>query len=192
MERHDIGRPHDVGYPIRGIIADDQIYLHNFEIDRWPAGNPETGYLNVDGGATKSYILEARRKAGTDPYWQMCFGKRPADELYDLKQDPDCVVNLALSEEAKVGVSKLQDRMFAELRLQEDPRMFGQGKQFDDYLHSTNAHVGFYERYMNGEELNTGWVLPSDFEESPQRTAAVNARMEAAQRETEDRNRPAK
>ncbi len=42
MERHDVGRPHDVGYPIRGIIANDQVYLHNFEIDRWPAGNPET------------------------------------------------------------------------------------------------------------------------------------------------------
>ncbi len=114
----------------------------------------------------------------------MCFGKRPTDELYDLKRDPDCVVNLALSDEAKTQVAMLQDRMFAELRQQEDPRMFGQGKQFDEYLHSTPAHVGFYERYMNGEELNTGWVLPGDFEESPQRTAAVKARIEAEQQKS--------
>jgi arylsulfatase A-like enzyme len=53
-ERHDIGRPHDWGYPIRGIIMDDMLYLQNFETSRWPAGNPETGYLNCDGSPTKT------------------------------------------------------------------------------------------------------------------------------------------
>lgn len=36
-ERHDIGRPHDVGYPIRGIVKGDYMYMKNFEISRWPA-----------------------------------------------------------------------------------------------------------------------------------------------------------
>src|SRR5699024_4085168 len=56
-ERHDVGRPHDWGYPIRGIVTKDYLYLHNFKTNRWPAGNPETGYLNVDGSPTKTNIL---------------------------------------------------------------------------------------------------------------------------------------
>ena len=41
-ERHDIGRPHDVGYPIRGIHQGDWLLIKNFEPSRWPAGNPRT------------------------------------------------------------------------------------------------------------------------------------------------------
>ncbi len=64
-ERHDIGRPHDWGYPIRGIVKGNLLYLHNFRTDRWPAGNPETGYLNCDGSPTKTEILNLRRRAKT-------------------------------------------------------------------------------------------------------------------------------
>ncbi|MHC4994952.1 MAG: sulfatase family protein, partial [Planctomycetota bacterium] len=56
-ERHSVGRPNDVGYPIRGIVKDGVMYLENFEPDRWPIGNPETGYLNSDGSPTKTEIL---------------------------------------------------------------------------------------------------------------------------------------
>ncbi len=37
-ERHDVGRPGDVGYPIRGIFKGEYLYLRNFEPGRWPAG----------------------------------------------------------------------------------------------------------------------------------------------------------
>src|SRR6058998_548169 len=33
-ERHDVGRPHDWGYPIRGIIKEETLYLRNYEPDR--------------------------------------------------------------------------------------------------------------------------------------------------------------
>jgi N-sulfoglucosamine sulfohydrolase len=49
QERHDVGRPKDQGYPVRSIIKDGWLYSRNFTPDRWPAGNPETGYLNTDG-----------------------------------------------------------------------------------------------------------------------------------------------
>jgi len=75
-ERTDIGRPHDWGYPIRGIIKGDWMYVENFEPTRWPGGNPETGYLDCDGGATKTFILDAHRQNTADPYWALCFGMR--------------------------------------------------------------------------------------------------------------------
>jgi arylsulfatase A-like enzyme len=166
-ERNDIGRPHDQGYPIRGIVKGDTLYLQNFEPTRWPAGNPETGYLDVDGGPTKTFILAAHRQNAADAFWALCFGKRPADELYDLKKDPDCVHNLTSDPGTATQMAALRDQMYAELQKQEDPRMAGMGAQFDEYLHANKAHVGFYERYMAGEKLNTGWVNPSDYESKP-------------------------
>ena len=167
MERHDIGRPGDVGYPIRGIVKNGALYLENFEQARWPACNPETGYLNVDASPTKSLILDARRATGTDPFWALCFGRRPGVELYDLKTDPDCVKNLAAQSATEKQRAALKAAMYAELKAQGDPRMFGQGAVFDGYLHANPGHVNFYERFMKGEKIQAGWVLSTDFEKAP-------------------------
>ena len=123
-ERHDVGRPNDVGYPIRGISKNDVLYIRNYEVERWPAGNPETGYLNCDGGATKTEILQARRAGRERRHWELAFGKRPAEELYDLKQDPDCLHNLADDPNRRSLKELLRRQMERELRAQGDPRMF--------------------------------------------------------------------
>ena len=75
-ERHDVGRPHDWGYPIRGIVKGDYLYIRNFEPSRWPACNPETGYLNTDGSPTKTQCILARKIPGKHPYWKLNFGLR--------------------------------------------------------------------------------------------------------------------
>lgn len=167
MERHDIGRPNDVGYPIRGIVTRDYVYLKNFEPDRWPACNPETGYLNCDAGETKSFILDMRRTMGSNSFWRLCFGKRPAEELYRRESDQDCVVNLASQQDMLDIQQKLRDRMEQMLREQQDPRILGNGKVFDEYVHANPGHVHFYERYMQGEKLKTGWVRDTDYESMP-------------------------
>lgn len=164
-ERQDIGRPGDAGYPIRGIVTEEFLYLHNFEHARWPTGNPETGYLDCDAGATKTAILEAHRKNSADKYWELCFGKRPREELYDMGKDPDCVEDLAATAGTESRRKELRDRLFAELKRQGDPRMSGQGAIFDEYLHANPGHVRFYERYMRGEKLKAGWVDSTDFEQ---------------------------
>ena len=69
-ERHDVGRPNDWGYPIRGIVKGDYLHIQNFKPSRWPAGNPETGYLNCDGGPTKTEVLKARQSADTFDMWK--------------------------------------------------------------------------------------------------------------------------
>lgn len=163
-ERTDIGRPHDEGYPIRGIIKGDDVYVENFEPARWPAGNPETGYLDCDGGATKTFILEAHRRDPTNAFWEVCFGKRPAEERYDLRRDPDCMNNLALLPQNASLQSLLREQIENELREQGDPRLLGNGKIFDEYTHSNPANLGFYERFMKGEKMKTPWVDDGDFE----------------------------
>ena len=166
-ERTDIGRPDDVGYPIRGIVRNDMLYLRNYEVDRWPSGNPETGYLDCDAGATKTLLLEARRAQGTSRYWDLAFGKRGAEELYDLRRDPDCVNNLAASRPHASLKARLRTLMERELQQQRDPRMAGNGAIFDRYLYADPANRDFYNRYMRGEKLKAGWVRESDFEKDP-------------------------
>jgi arylsulfatase A-like enzyme len=166
-ERHDIGRPFDQGYPIRGIVTYDFLYLENFEPDRWPAGNPETGYLNTDGGATKTFILDNRIDPKLGKYWELCFGKRNREELYQISKDYDCMSNLALHPEFQAVKEKLKDQLYNQLKEENDPRMFGKGHIFDEYQYANENNRGFYERYMAGEEVSHGWVNDSDFEPEP-------------------------
>jgi N-sulfoglucosamine sulfohydrolase len=166
-ERHDVGRPGDAGYPIRGISKNDVLYIRNYETARWPAGNPETGYLNCDGGATKTEILNARREGRGAVHWELAFGKRPAEELYDLKQDPDCLHNLADDSKYQSLKKQLKEQMERELRAQGDPRMFNRGFVFDQYQYANPEQRNFYERFIRGEKVKAGWVNESDFEKQP-------------------------
>lgn len=165
-ERTDVGRPHDWGYPTRGIVKGGWVYLRNFEPSRWPAGNPETGYLDCDGGATKTSILAAHRNNPADSCWALCFGPRPGEELYNLRQDPDCLLNLASDPGSASVCAALKDVLFAELKRQGDPRMFGHGDVFDQYPYAGPAQRNFYERFMRGEKLKAGWASESDFEKT--------------------------
>jgi len=162
-ERHDIGRPNNWGYPIRGIVKKDQLYLHNFKTERWPAGHPTTGYLNCDGSPTKTTILNLRQEGGYR-FWNLNFGKRPQEELYNLKEDVDCLKNLVESDSHLKLKLDLKNQLFAELRKQGDPRMFGKGDVFENYPYSGASTDNFYERYTSGEKVRAGWVNPSDFE----------------------------
>lgn len=163
-ERNDVGRPHDQGYPVRGIVTDDYLYLRNFEPSRWPACNPETGYLDCDGGPTKTEVLNARFDTARRRYWELCFDKRPAVELYALKSDPDCVTNLASKVELKAISERLEKKLFDELKAQQDPRILGQGHIFDEYPYANERNRGFYERTQRGEKVPADWVNPSDFQ----------------------------
>jgi len=162
-ERHDVGRPDDQGYPVRGIIKDGYLYLRNFKPDRWPKGNPETGYLNCDGSPTKTYILDTRRKKGIMQYWQLNFGKRVAEELYNIKKDPFCMKNLAEDVTQAERKSKMFEEMKEKLTEQGDPRILGNGDIFDNYAYS-GAVQNYYNRYMGGEKVKAGWVNETDYD----------------------------
>ena len=166
-ERHDVGRPNNWGYPTRGIIKDNMLFLQNFEQDRWPVGNPETGYLNTDASPTKTLILEMRRKGQNKKFWDLCFGKRPAFELYHIGKDADCVNNLAQNPEYAAKMEELKKTMYAKLKEHGDPRMEGKGDIFDKYLIHNPAMRDFYEKFKAGKAPKTGWVKPSDYEKDP-------------------------
>jgi arylsulfatase A-like enzyme len=165
-ERHDIGRPDDTGYPIRGIIKDGFLYLKNYEPERWPVGNPETGYLNCDGSPTKTLILNLRRSGISSEYWMLNFGKRDDDELYNIGSDAECLINLAKDPGYNVVKRRLNDQLYDELLKQDDPRITGNGDIFDKYPYADSRTKDFHNSYMKGEihRKTAGWVDSTDFE----------------------------
>lgn len=131
-ENHDLGRENDLGYPVRCIRTDEFLYVRNLAPDRWPAGNPETGFTGCDSSPTKDLILDHHRR-GRDKHFDLCFGKRPFEELYHAEDDPACVNNLA-DDPAMTGVKRdLWETLRAMLVEQRDPRMEGCGDVFDSY-----------------------------------------------------------
>ncbi len=131
-ERHANVRKGDIGYPVRGILTDKYLYLRNLEPNRWPAGDPEFywavgPYGDVDDSLTKRLLLETKPQ----PYFDLCFAKRPAEELYDLSLDPDQVKNLA----ADAGYRKVKDQLAARvqrnMRESDDPRAAGATELWD-------------------------------------------------------------
>lgn len=141
-ERHDIGRTDgtqlSVGYPARAIRNDDFLYVRNFKPDRWPVGDPKYGLLNCDGSPTKSFLTGLSMGDPDYRFYEMSFGKRPQEELYDMRHDPDCVRNLAKDPNFKQVKAELWQQLQRELTAQGDPRMLGNGDIFDYY---PNARV---------------------------------------------------
>ncbi len=162
-ERTDLGRPDDQGYPIRGIVTGEFLYLRNYHPERWPAGNPETGYMDCDGSPTKSFILNDRRSKGKSRYWDLNFGKFPGEELYLVTQDQECIKNLAENPEYAAVKRDLIQKMTVKLKNDGDPRMSGKGDIFDTYPYSENTR-NFYNRVMSGEKLKAGWINQTDIE----------------------------
>ena len=164
-ERHDVGRPNDYGYPIRGIVKDKWMYLRNYRPDLWPAGNPETGYTTVDGSPTKTEILKSRHDPKTKFYWDLSFGKRPAEQLFYLPDDKYCMKNLASEEKFNSIKEKLNFKMEEELKKQADPRMFGDGDIFHSYYYTWDPYRNLYSRMVyEGEKIVPRWINASDIE----------------------------
>jgi N-sulfoglucosamine sulfohydrolase len=145
-ERHDIGRPNDWGYPVRAIRTTEYLYVRNFFPDRWPAGNPETDYGNVDPSPSKEVV-----KAIGGYYYDLSLGKRQPEEFYRLKEDPAGVNNLAGDPAFAAKMRELSDRMFAQLRAEQDPRALGNGTIFDTYKY-TGPRTKGYDTWLKAQE----------------------------------------
>jgi len=138
-ERHTLAQlDHRGGTPMRAIRTDLFLYIHNFKPERWPSGHPDgsvygPAYSEVNEGPTKSYIIEHKDEPDMEVYWQLSFGLRPADELYDLRMDPYQMNNVAERTEYMDTLKRLKEKLFNELERYEDPRIIGGADAFDQY-----------------------------------------------------------
>lgn len=133
-------RPNYGGYPMRAIRTDAFLYIRNFAPDRWPSGSPDPAQAysgrplgDCDGGPTKSFLVEHRDDRRYRRFYQLAFAKRPGEELYDLKQDPDQLINVADRQEYRAVKERLANQLMAELRESADPRVIGGAEAFEKY-----------------------------------------------------------
>ena len=149
-ERHvENARADYLPYPQRAIRTHDFLYIINFKPDRYPIGDPyrldspnppsieelteETRVTlpDEDAGPTKAWLVTHRN----DPKWKwhyaLAYGKRPREELYDLKRDPHQIKNVAGEPEYAKRRVALEKRLLAELRRTGDPRLIDDGRFYE-------------------------------------------------------------
>ena len=138
-ERHANVRAGDAGYPMRAIRTREFLYLRNFRPDRWPAGDPKAhkdparAFGDCDDGPSKNYILDHPDEPGMEKYFQLCFGKRPAEELYDLRKDPYQIHNVAGQAEYAAAQKQLRARLDEWMKNTADPRAVKDDDHWDSY-----------------------------------------------------------
>ncbi len=138
-------RPSWAGYPSRSYRDHDFLYIHNYAPDRWPCGSPEwekttfagTWYGDTDNSPTKTNIIRHQnRSAEFQRSYQLCFAKRPAEELYDLKNDPHQLSNIA-TKQPKI-TARYRANLIHYLERSGDPRHMASPFDFDSV-----PYVGF-------------------------------------------------
>lgn len=149
-ERHvENARADFTPYPQRAIRTDEFLYIINFRPDRWPLGDPyglmdstPPSYQQVrentratlpdeDAGPTKAWLVEHRNDPQWQPFFQHAYGRRPREELFDLRVDPHQMKNLAADPEYHSVRQGLEQRLLDELTRTGDPRMIDEGSFFE-------------------------------------------------------------
>ncbi len=154
-ERHDVGRASEDGinlaYPVRGIRNEDFLYVMNYEPTRWPAGNPEYGYRNCDGSPTKDYLISLEPQDADYKFYEMAFDKRPRQELYNMRKDPNCLKNLAYDKKYAKVVAEMHAQMEKELKESGDLRMEGKGDVYQTY-EFVGKPLDYTKTYTSGKK----------------------------------------
>lgn len=149
-ERHvDRARGDYMPYPQRAIRTHEFLYIVNFRPDRWPLGDPyrldgddpptaeevtETTFVTLpdeDAGPTKAWLVGVRNTPEWKDHFNWVYGRRPREELYDLKTDPHQVSNVAQDPAYAEQRAKLEQQLFEELKQTGDPRLINDGEFFE-------------------------------------------------------------
>ena len=151
-ERHvAAARLNALPYPQRAIRTMDFLYIHNVKPDRWPMGvgpgygkpngpmpafekleqNTFAAFGDLDASPTKAWIATHRDGSANQRYFDFAFGRRPAEELYDLRKDPHQIKNLVADPAYAASRKQLSERLLSILKKNGDPRFLGDGSTFD-------------------------------------------------------------
>ena len=77
----------------------------------------------IDNGPTKAWYMTNGNKPEYKKYYKMGFGKRPKEELYDLREDPDQLNNVVNDKNYASVKVKLSKQLMQVLEDTNDPRL---------------------------------------------------------------------
>ncbi len=159
-ERHvGTAREGNLPFPMRALRTPEFTYIRNFAADRWPMGSPKgvtstetpefealqnntyTAFADMDASPTKAWLVTHRNEPQWKWHYDFAFGKRPGEELYDVRNDPDQVNNLAADPKFAEIKAQLSARLMKTLTDAKDPRVVENPVRFE---HSpfTDANEG--------------------------------------------------
>ena len=159
MERHVYPNPSRV------IRTADYLYIRNFAPAAWPTGKiagkqPHYDFVktpwpttrgafsyNVDPGPSKQWMRENAQSGTYAPLFQLAFGTRPSEELYDLEKDPDQLTNVANESQYREIRDGLSHQLAIELHQSGDPRFSKKG--------FTTFDVKGWTVYLNDMQWNS-------------------------------------
>ena len=137
-ERHSSARPDNLGYPCRAIRTADYLYIRNLAPDRWPAGDPRTAdgeaaYHDIDGGPSKSLLIARASEPAIQALLDLAVAKRPAEELFFLKDDPATMRNRAADPAHATAKARLRRQLDDYLTQTRDLRLTDRGQVWESY-----------------------------------------------------------
>ena len=151
-ERHvGAAREGNLPYPQRAIRTKDFLYIHNFEPGRWPMGDPRglddpnapsppyerlrdstfVAYSDLDASPTKAWMIHHRAEEAVRTAFDLGFGLRPREELYDLRVDADQMDNVASDRGYEEMRAVLEEKLMGVLREENDPRVVESPPRFE-------------------------------------------------------------
>ncbi len=159
-ERHSSSRYDNLGYPQRAIRSVQYLLIWNMKPDLWPAGDPQRlkpgsetellplfgidengrhnsdwAFTDVDAAPSKSFIVENHKDEEIRRFFDLAFAKRPEYELYDVLNDPGCLLNLSGNPDFSAIEQEMKQELMKELKRSEDPRVVGPDTEiFDTYI----------------------------------------------------------
>ncbi|MBA26137.1 MAG: sulfatase [Chloroflexi bacterium] len=171
-ERHvAYARSGGLPYPSRAIRTRDFLYIRNFAPDRWPIGDPNgmedpalvdaeeitrilssasnravrSPFPDIDDGPTKHWMLVNRGVDGVRAKFDLAFGKRPSEELYDLRVDPYYMRNIAGDPSYSETRNTLSAKLLEILENHNDPRLTDVDCRFEESPFAGPVAAEWYE-----------------------------------------------
>ncbi len=136
-------------YPQRALRTKDYLYVRNYEPDRYPLGDPKgvtadralsatalendtlAAFADMDAGPTKAWLIAHREDKRWKFHYDHAFAKRPAEELYALKADPDQMKNVVGEKKYDTTRERLAAQLTKILTDAGDPRLIEKDCRFE-------------------------------------------------------------
>jgi N-sulfoglucosamine sulfohydrolase len=141
-ERHvSIAREGNLPYPQRALRKDGWLYIYNFKPERMPMGdtknltdsftpdqnslenNTYEAFPDMDSSPAKAWLIAHRNDSQYKWHFDYAFAKRPQEELYDLRKDPDATINIAAEPAHAAKKAEMAAELMAKLKAVGDPRV---------------------------------------------------------------------
>ena len=149
-ERHvAFANENNLPYPQRSLRTPEFLYVRNFKPERWPLGYPVAvtdtnaptqedlesltyaAFADMDASPTKAWLVLHRNEPQWKRFYDIAFAKRPGEELYDLRQDPYQMNNVAADPKYAKDKTRLGAQLLKILTNAGDPRVTGDGARFE-------------------------------------------------------------